>query len=121
MRIVEYHIGGYDPAAPAQNKAVEYDDQPGTYTRWDTKGQQAEQRPLTSDESARLAAAAPGAAALSNATTLDQRMVDALAPLSTYVNTATPTAAQTTAAVKLLCRVVIALIRRRLDRLDAVD
>jgi len=56
-----------------------------------------------------------------NAEALDARMNAALAALRTYVNNPTPTAAQTSASVKLLCRVAIALIRHRLSRFEDVD
>lgn len=46
---------------------------------------------------------------------LGQRLDDLVA----YVALPTPTAAQTTAVVKLLCRLVAGLIRRHLGRLDA--
>jgi hypothetical protein len=44
-----------------------------------------------------------------------------LANLRAYRDLASPTNAQTLAAVKLLCRVAIGLIRWRIGRLDATD
>ena len=53
--------------------------------------------------------------------TLDQRLDQALDGLRSYVALSSPTAAQTTAAVKLLSRVAIALIRLWRNRLDGTD
>lgn len=56
-----------------------------------------------------------------NAANLQQQAADALANLRAYRDLASPTNAQTVAAVKLLCRVAIGLIRMRLQRFDATD
>lgn len=52
---------------------------------------------------------------------LHERAQAAVDDLLGYEETATPTPAQTVAVVKLLCKVVRALIRLQLRRLDAVD
>lgn len=56
-----------------------------------------------------------------NDATLRTQAEDALANLRAYRDLASPTNAQTIAAVKLLCRVAIGLIRWRIGRLDATD
>lgn len=56
-----------------------------------------------------------------NRGTLDTRMDDALTGLRSYVALSAPTAAQTAAAVKLLCQVAIAVIRLQRGRLDGID
>lgn len=61
------------------------------------------------------------AAAAANRATLEARADAALADLRTYINLETPTAGQTQAAVKLLCRVAVGLIRLVLRRFDSTD
>jgi len=56
-----------------------------------------------------------------NARSLEDQAAAALANLRAYRDNASPTNAQTVAAVKLLCRVAIGLIRLRLAKLDATD
>lgn len=56
-----------------------------------------------------------------NALSLEDQAAQALASLRTYRDLASPTNAQTVAAVKLLCRVAIGLIRLRLAKFEAVD
>ena len=56
-----------------------------------------------------------------NARTLEDQAATALANLRAYRDLASPTNAQTVAAVKLLCRVAIGLIRLRLAKFDATD
>lgn len=51
---VTYHLGGYLPDAPAQNRMNEYDTNAGTYTEWDTNGTETLSRPLTDAEIAAL-------------------------------------------------------------------
>lgn len=53
--------------------------------------------------------------------TLQARAVDAYQDLLAYEHAASPTNATTVAAVKLLCKVVRALMRIQLRRLDAAD
>jgi len=59
--------------------------------------------------------------ATTNDTTLKQRSDAALVDLRAYNALTAPTNAQTVAAVKLLCRVCIALIRLQLRKLDDVS
>lgn len=54
--LVSYHLGGFQSAAPAQNRAELLDGAAATYTRWDAAGAQVEQRPLTAPEVSFLAA-----------------------------------------------------------------
>lgn len=56
-----------------------------------------------------------------NETSLRSQADTALANLRAYRDLASPTNAQTVAAVKLLCRVAIALIRLVLRKLDSID
>jgi hypothetical protein len=53
--------------------------------------------------------------------TLHARVLAAYDQLAAYESTASPTAAQTTAVVKLLCKVVRGLIRLQLRQLDKTD
>ncbi len=54
-------------------------------------------------------------------TAINQAVSDALSALRTYVATPSPTSAQTVAVVKVICQVLIGLVRIRLGRLDATD
>lgn len=56
-----------------------------------------------------------------NAASLLTQADQALLNLRAYRDNASPTTAQTVAAVKLLCRVAIALIRLRLAKFEATD
>lgn len=56
-----------------------------------------------------------------NGVTLRDQAEQAIANLRTYRDLASPTNAQTIAAVKLLCRVAIGLIRLQLRKFDAAD
>ena len=56
-----------------------------------------------------------------NETTLRGKLDSALTNLQAYRAQSAPTAAQTTAVVKLLCGITVWLIRLRLGKLDAVD
>jgi hypothetical protein len=68
-----------------------------------------------------LVATAQQAQLDANSRTIEDQAATALAGLRAYRDLANPTNAQTVAAVKLLCRVAIGLIRLRLARFDAVD
>jgi hypothetical protein len=61
------------------------------------------------------------AAAPSVTDQIEDQARQALATLRAYRDLASPTAAQTTAAVKLLCRCMIIIIRRMLNQLDGTD
>lgn len=61
------------------------------------------------------------AAVVNNEGSLRSQADAALADLRTYCDLASPTNAQTTAAVKLLCRVAIGLIRLHLRKFDATS
>ena len=56
-----------------------------------------------------------------NQETANARIDQALDGLRTYVALPSPTAAQTAATVKLLCRVVLNVVRLMRARFDAVD
>lgn len=116
-----YHPGGFKPAQVAQNRAEEWDDVVGTYTRWDTAGVVVETRPLTSAESARFAEAAAATTAANNETSLTDRARQALASNATFLNLVAPTNAQNAAQVKALTRQVNALIRLAVRALDSTD
>lgn len=118
---VVYHQGGYDPAAPAQNKAELFDGGTGTYTAWDAAGNQIATRPLSTAEASDLAAQDAARAAGDNSATLRQQAVQALATNRTYVALTSPTATQTTAQMKALSRQMNALIRLTLGLLDGTD
>lgn len=65
--------------------------------------------------------AAQAAVEATNHATLESRATTTLADLRTYIALETPDAGQTTAAVKLLCRVAVGLIRLVLRRFDSTD
>ncbi len=115
---VTYHAGGYRPSAPAQNRAEQQDNGPNTYTRWNTAGVQVEQRPLTTDEAAALAAQDTAQTASTNHVSLRDKASQALAANSTYLALVTPTVAQNTAQVQRLTRENNALIRLMIGALD---
>ncbi len=54
---------GFDPSAPAQGRAAQWDDATQVYTAWDPAGNVTESRPYTSAESAAAAAQASAIAA----------------------------------------------------------
>ncbi len=112
-----YHLGGYIPAAPAQNRAQEFDLVAGTFTSWDPAGTVLEQRVLTAAEIARNTPSVVDV----NKSTLQQRATDSIAANNTYLAIATPTNAQVAAQVRFLTRESSAVIRLLLNQFDAVD
>lgn len=65
--------------------------------------------------------AATGVSHGANAETMRTQAELAITNMRAYRDLASPTNAQTIAAVKLLCRVAISLIRLQLAKLDATD
>lgn len=120
-----YHPGGFNPSAPAQNRA-EHWDTAGGYTRWDTTGTQVEQRALTSQESAALAAQDADLTTSTNASTTRTALQASLTRLTQIrtqadtlaATTGTRTGAQLSGDVRALATAVsdLALIERRLIR-----
>ncbi len=110
-----YHVGGFIPAAPAQNRAERWDST--GYTRWDTAGVQQEQRPLTSDEQARMGAADTADQAGVNERDMRQKLDTALGVNATYQALGSPTATQNLAQIRALTKECNALIRLQLDLL----
>lgn len=80
-----------------------------TVTTFDASGKVIEQRTFTVPPEQE------------NREVLDVRMDQALDGLRSFIALPTPTATQTTAAVKLLCRVAVAVIRIMRNRFDATD
>ena len=118
--IVTYHPGGFQPAAPAQNKAEQLDTATG-YTRWNPAGTEVEQRPLTAAESATLVAHDASMTVSVNGDNLRGKAKDALAANANYLALANPTNAQTLAQVKALTRQTNALLRLQLNDLGDVS
>jgi hypothetical protein len=125
VAVLRYHLGGHDAAAPAQNRAEQWDTVTG-YTRWSKAGAVLEQRPLSAEEAAHLAAQEQTVTVDANSATLRDRAAQALAANRTYLNAAKPgtAALQASAAYdqsKALTRQMNALIRLTLGQLDATD
>jgi hypothetical protein len=118
---ITYHLGGYDPSKPAQNRAEMNDGAAGTYTKRDATGAQIAQRALTADEAAALAAEDARNAADTNGATLRQQAAAALTANRAYVALASPSAAQTTAQVKALSQQNNKIMRLVLGQLDGTD
>lgn len=85
MNTTTYYEGGYDPAAPAQNRSEQYDSTAGTYTRWDADGAAIEQRPLSQQEVAVFAAQDAEAEREANRTAIDAGISTALTKLDTLI------------------------------------
>lgn len=115
---VSYHPGGHIEAAPQKNRSEMLDGSAGTYTAWDKDGQQVASRPLTASEQAEIAAQDAATTRDANRSTMESRLDQAETNLLAYINLSAPTAAQTTAAVKMLCRVALGLVRLTRNRLD---
>lgn len=121
MKRTTYHLGGFDASAPAKNRATELDSQTNTFTSWDAGGTQTEQRPLTSAETAVLAAEDSAILVSTNTQDLHGKARQALTANATYLAISAPTAAQNTAQVKSLTRQVNALIKLQLRDLADVS
>lgn len=126
-RVIEYHKGGFDAAAPRQNVARELDLGAGTVTSWDAKGVLESSRALTADETAALQLAAAKASVLDNDQLVRDRARAALATNATYLAQpaipANPTLAQLTAATRVIRAQVDALTRQStaLIKLELAD
>lgn len=72
MQNVIYALGGYDATKPNGNATEVWDDQAGTYTRYNADGTVTETRPLTADEASALAAQEAGGAAALAVTSAQQ-------------------------------------------------
>ena len=75
---VEFHVGGFKPAALQQNRSEVYDGAGNTYTRWDAAGAQVERRALTTAEAAVLTAQDTDLARMLNDSTLRADAVTAM-------------------------------------------
>lgn len=126
MRI-RYHLGGFDPNAPAQNLAERWSngtqptDAPTGYTAWDTAGSVTTQRALTTQENDALTAVDTSVTSAANTNTLQQRAQAALAVNATFLAIGTPTNAQTVNQVQTLTKECSALIRLLLGLLDSTS
>lgn len=113
-----YHVGGFLPAAPQQNRRELWDSVAGTYTAWNTSGAVTTSRALTTAEAADLTAADATNTSLTNAATLRSRALTALDANATFLALASPTNAQVVAQVQKLTRECNGLIRLALSQLD---
>ena len=121
MSSVEYHMGGFIPSAPAQNKSREIDSAGNTVTTWDKNGVQLQRRALSASERTIADAADAASVRLANESTLRAKAQAALAANNAYIALASPTAAQTTAHCKTLSKECNALIRLVQGIFDADD
>ena len=120
MADTKYHLGGFDPAAPAQNRAEQWDPDAGTYTRWDRAGVVLESRPLSAVEAARFAAVSAAIASESNGRAVEDRLRAFLAANKAFLDLPSPTAADRNVQVARLTRECNALIRYVLRYLSDV-
>lgn len=76
-----YYPGGFDPAAPAQNRAEEWDSVAATYTAWDGGGvvTAGTPRALTAAEIAQFTAQITSVGQIGNQATVQQQVQAALA------------------------------------------
>lgn len=108
---VTYHLGGYKPAAPQQNRAELYDGAAGTYTSWDTSGVQTATRPLTAAEAAQLAADDAAIVSDTNQGALQSAVQARLAQIETFIANNPNGAVLTATQTNTLARMVVALAR----------
>jgi hypothetical protein len=114
----EYWPGGFDAAAPANNKSLEWDGAAGTATTWGLDGTLISQRALTVVEQALMAAADDQNSIATNRASVETKAVQALTANATFLALASPTNAQTLAQVKTLTRECNGLIRLLLGLFD---
>lgn len=122
------HDGGYIAGAPVQNMATRLSngtqptDAPAGFTSWDVAGNVIATRPLTAEESTRLAAQDAARTALANQPTVQTAVQGALTQLQTIIGAQPITVgslAQAQTAVTALQNAVqfMAQVERRLIRL----
>ena len=121
MMITTYFVGGFDSAAPAQNKSQQWDDDTRTYTSWDMSGTQTLQRAYTTQENADADARQQAATDDANRKSLQTKASNAIATNNNFLAIASPTNAQAVAQVQLLTRENTAIIRLLLGLLDSTD
>jgi hypothetical protein len=115
--ITTYYQGGFNPAAPAQNRAESYDGPSASYTSWDQSGAQTSQRPLSTAEVTALAGQDVAVATANNAQTLKVRANAAVAANTAFLAVPAPTNVQVLAQVQLLTKQCTALIKLTLSAL----
>ena len=114
--IARYGLGGFNAAAPAQNKAEQWtnatqptDPTPAGYTAWDANGNVTTTRALTAAESTSLAAQdAQATAAANQAATLTQLQAD-LATIHTWLTNNPTGAVLTGPQTRVLARLLVNL------------
>jgi hypothetical protein len=117
-----YYPGGFVAAAPAKNLKSRADSVAGTFTAWDSSGNQTSQRPLTAAETAFFVEDTETTRLATNQETIIGKAKAALAANNTFLAIASPTAAQVSAQVKLLTRENNAIVRLLLnDMTNASD
>jgi len=122
MRNTRYHPGGFQPDAPAQNRAEEWDSVAAMYTSWDSSGSQTSQRPLTDKEITGFAEASALNVKAGNEQTLRTKAQQALAANDTFLAVgAAATAAQVRTQTITLTKECNALIRLLLNELDSTS
>lgn len=122
MSLIRYYEGGLLPAAPAQNKAEQWDDQAQTYTAWNSAGAVTSTRAYTADEVVAAGATAAVATSDANRSTIQSRAQAALAANATFLALGpSPSNAQVIAQVRALTRQSTGEIRLLLGLTDSTD